>query len=383
MIGRLAALAATLPFDLGRPPLLRVWLLALTGGEHICLLTMHHIVSDGWSMNILLREALTVYAALDRGEAPCLPPLTVQYPDFALWQRAWLQGEVLEREASYWRERLAGAPPVLELPAERARPVVPSGRGGACKRRISSELVGGIHELCRCERCTPFMALLAGFYAVLGGLTGRSDLVVGTDSAGRNRLETEGLIGFFVNQLVLRVDLSGDPTLAELLARVRATVLAAFAHEDLPFNHLVAALNPPRSPSHSPVFQVKLVLQSFTPPAPERSPLALKFLPPSHVPAQLDLLLELIPEGDELVVTAKYVQDLFSAQTIECWLSCFEQVLGILVHEPHRPLASVLAELAETERRLQRKQEQILEAASLQRLQYARRRAAEPLQGRI
>ncbi|HSF41140.1 MAG TPA: amino acid adenylation domain-containing protein [Thermoanaerobaculia bacterium] len=373
-VARLAALWAVLPFNLALPPLLRGCLLKMAAAEHVFLLTLHHIVSDGWSMNILLREALVVYEALTREAPPALPPLPVQYPDFALWQRSWLQGEVLEREIDFWRARLSGAPLLLDLPADRPRPATLSDRGGACVRRLSPELTDGLRALCRREGATLFMALLTAFYSLLHWLTGQTDLVVGTDTANRNRIETEGLIGFFVNQLVLRTDLSGNPTFAGLLSRVRATTLEAFAHEDLPFNALVAALNPPRRASHSPVVQVKLVLQSFPPAVPEGSSLALRPLPPVHVAAQLDLLLNVIPEGDSLAITAEYARDLFEPRTVERWLERLEHLLEMLAARPETRLDTAGEGLTETDRRLRREQERGLEAASLQRLQTVRRR---------
>ena len=224
---------------------------------------MHHIASDGWSMGILMRELRALYGAFGAGDPSPLAELPVQYADFAVWQRSWLRGEVLEREIDFWRERLAGLPPVLELPTDRPRPAVRSSRGAS--RPI--DLAPG-RDPCRrdgagaARGATPFMVLLAAFQALLGRISGQQDLAVGTPIAGRNHVEIEGLIGFFVNTLVLRGDLSGEPSFRELLGRVRETSLAGHLHQDVPFEKLVEELEPERSLSHTPLFQAMFILQN-------------------------------------------------------------------------------------------------------------------------
>src|SRR6267142_2519108 len=254
-------------FDLGRGPLLRTTLVKLGEKEHVLLVTLHHIVSDGWSLGILIREMTVLYGAMREGKGSPLKELPIQYGDFAVWQRGWLQGEVLEEQLGYWRKQLAEIP-VLELPTDKVRPGVASHRGGWVRFELSEELTGKLKELSRREGVTLFMMLLAAFQVLLSRWAGQDDVVVGTDVANRNRLETEGLIGFFVNQLVLRTDMGGNPSFREVLRRVREVTLGAYAHQDLPFEKLVEELAPVRDISRNPLFQVKLVFQAA--PAEER-----------------------------------------------------------------------------------------------------------------
>ncbi|HEV2765033.1 MAG TPA: condensation domain-containing protein, partial [Pyrinomonadaceae bacterium] len=250
------------PFDLSRGPLMRVRLLRLAEDEHVVLLTMHHIVSDGWSMGVMVREISALYRAFAEGRPSPLPPLVIQYADFAVWQREWLRGETLERELDYWRTQLGGELPASELPTDRPRPPVQSYRGAYHSFQFRKETAQALHRLSREEGCTLFMTLLAGFAALLQRYTGQDDIVVGTDIANRNRAEIEPLIGFFINQLVLRTDLSGEPTFVELMRRARDVSLGAYAHQDVPFEKLVEELQPERALGRSPLFQVKLVLQN-------------------------------------------------------------------------------------------------------------------------
>ncbi|RMF36691.1 MAG: non-ribosomal peptide synthetase, partial [Chloroflexi bacterium] len=260
-VQRLATEEAQRPFDLSRGPLLRVTLLRLGDEEHVALLTMHHIISDGWSMRVLVQELAALYDAFSHGRPSPLPDLPIQYADFALWQREWLQGEVLEEQLAYWKQQLSGSPPVLELPTDRPRPPVQSFRGAHRPFMLPRPLSQAIKALCRREGVTPFMLLLAAFQTLLHRYTGQDDISVGTPIANRNRAEIEGLIGYFANTLVLRTDLSGDPPFRELLKRVREVALGAYAHQDLPFEMLVDALQPERDLSHTPLFQVMFVLQ--------------------------------------------------------------------------------------------------------------------------
>ncbi|MDP9122204.1 MAG: condensation domain-containing protein, partial [Acidobacteriota bacterium] len=330
------------PFDLARGPLLRVGLWRLDEREHVLLLALHHIVSDGWSLGVLAREVTALYTAFSSGQPSPLAELPVQYADFAAWQRSWLSGGVLEGELAYWRERLSGAPPVLELPTDRPRPAVQSFQGAVCGRSLSPVLSGALLALSRREGATPFMALLATLGALLSRLTGQADLTVGTAVAGRNRLEIEGLIGFFVNTLVLRPDLSGNPGLTELLVRVRRETLAAHAHQNLPFEKLVEELAPERSLAYTPLFQVMLVLQNAA-----RGELALPGLrlAPLELPesmARFDLTLTLAEEGGgELLAALEYNSDLFDGTTAERLLGHFERLLAAAVEAPERPLAEL------------------------------------------
>ncbi|HEX7240318.1 MAG TPA: condensation domain-containing protein, partial [Longimicrobiaceae bacterium] len=242
------------PFDLAAGPLLRSMLLRLADDEWALLFTLHHAVGDGWSMELLVREVSEAYGALMEGREPRLPHLPVQYADYAVWQRSWLTGEVLERQLGWWRERLAGAPPLLELPTDRPRPTVQGPRGGSVPLVLAPDVAAALRALARREGATPFMALLAAWQLLLGRYAGQDDVVVGTPVAGRTRVETEPLIGFFVNTLALRGDLSGGPGFREVLGRAREATLGAFGHQDVPFERLVEELAPERSLAHSPLF---------------------------------------------------------------------------------------------------------------------------------
>ncbi|MFP2934409.1 condensation domain-containing protein, partial [Pyxidicoccus sp. 3LG] len=257
---RLAREEASRPFDLSRGPLLRARLLRLSEEEHLLLVTMHHIVSDGWSIGVLIREVITLYGAFASGKASPLPELPIQYADYAVWQRDWLKGPVLDEQLAWWKGRLEGAPPALELLTDRPRTADTRNPGESLRVRFPLELMQGLRALCRREKGTLFMGLLAGLQALLSRYTGQDDLCVGAPIAGRNQPQTEGLIGFFVNTMVLRTRLEGDPSFQELLRRVRDVTLGAYAHQDVPFEKLVEVLQPPRQAGHTPFFQVTLVL---------------------------------------------------------------------------------------------------------------------------
>jgi amino acid adenylation domain-containing protein len=248
-------------FDLSAGPLFRAALLRLGEEDHVLLLSMHHIVSDGWSMGVFFRELSALYAAFREGRESPLPELPVQYADYAVWQREQLAGEVLDRQLAYWRERLAGAPELLELPTDRPRPAVQTFRGATVPFELAPELLERLQALGRGEGATLYMTLLGAFQVLLSKYAGSEDVVVGTPIAGRGRGEVEGLIGFFVNTLALRTDLSGDPSFRETLRRVREMTLGAYEHQEVPFERLVAELQPERSMSHSPLFQVSFTLQ--------------------------------------------------------------------------------------------------------------------------
>ncbi|MBV9774815.1 MAG: amino acid adenylation domain-containing protein, partial [Gemmatimonadetes bacterium] len=332
---RLAAAEAQRPFDLARGPLLRSTLLRLADDDHVLCFTMHHVVSDGWSMGVLVREVSALYNALSRGEPSPLPELPVQYADFALWQRAWLSGETLERQLSYWRDRLAGAPALLELPTERPRPAVSDHRGAVRSLRIDPAAADRLRALGRREGATLFMTLLAGFAVLLSRYSGQADVVVGTPIAGRNRRETEGLIGFFLNTLALRTDLSGDPTFRELLARVREATLGAYAHQDLPFERILEELQPVRSLSHAPVFQVMLNLQNFD----EGATAELQgvrgedFGDPEAL-AKYDLTLYAREAGGEIRLDLVYAAELFEGARMEEALDHLATLLGAVAADP-------------------------------------------------
>ncbi len=261
---RLAREEALRPFNLAQGPLIRTRLLRLADEEWAALFSLHHIVSDGWSSGVLVKELAVLYPAFSEGLPSPLPELSMQYADFAAWQRGWLRGEVLETQIAWWRKELEGAPAVLELPLDRPRPAVPGLRGGSVPVRLPQSLGAALAELGRRQDATLFMTLLACFQALLHRLSGQpGDVVVGSPIAGRTRPEVEGLIGFFVNSLALRGRTQGDPAFLELLARVRATALGAYAHQDLPFERLVEELRVERSLGRNPVFQAMFALQNL------------------------------------------------------------------------------------------------------------------------
>jgi amino acid adenylation domain-containing protein len=349
---RLRAAEAEAPFDLSRAPLLRARLLRLAADEHVVLFTMHHIISDGWSMGVLVQEVGTLYGSFIRGEESPLEELTLQYADYAVWQRGWLQGEVLEGQLDYWRRQLAGAPALLRLPTDRPRPPVQSSRGAILRMVLSAELSAGLQALSHGEGVTLFMLLLAAFKALLVRYTGQEDVSIGTPIAGRNRLELERLIGFFVNTLVLRTDASGDPTFRELLGRVRETCLGAYQHQEVPFERLVEELQPERDLSHTPLFQVMFDLHN----ADESKVVALPGLRASGMEswsrtAKFDLTLSLVNGREGLTATMEYNTDLFDAVTIERMGAHLKMLLEGVAADPARRL-SELPLLTEAEERL-------------------------------
>ena len=338
---RLAAEEVQRPFDLERGPLVRPQLLWLGAEDHVALFTVHHIVSDDWSMGLLVRELIVLYRDLSLGKPSTLPPLPLQYADFAHWQRRWLTGEVLAAQLTYWREKLAGAPPVLQLPMDRPRPAVQSFRGTRRVVTLPAELAESLRRVSRGGEATLFMTLLAAFDAFLSRLTGQDDLVVGSPVANRNRADLEGILGFFVNTLVLRADLSGDPTAADLLARVRETALDAYVHQDLPFEKLVEELQPSRDLARSPLFQVLFVLQN--------APAAFLELPeirlePVDVPretARLDLAVSLAEAPQGLWGLLEYSTDLFDEATILRFWRHFETLLEGFAATPERRISEL------------------------------------------
>jgi amino acid adenylation domain-containing protein len=335
---RLAGAEARRPFDLARPPLLRASVLRLGADRHRLLLTLHHIAADGWSSAILLRETGELYAAGVTGRTSPLAELPIQYADWAAWQRERLSGAQLAAEIAYWRERLAELPP-LELPADRPRPAVESFRGLRRTRLLPPPLHAALAALSRRQGATLFMTLAAGFTALLGRWTGQDDFGVGTPAAGRGQVETEELIGFFVNLLVLRADLAGDPSFAQLLGRVRTSVAAAHAHQELPFERLVEELAPPRDPGRHPLVQAVLTLQ-HAPRAPLALPgLSLQLRELDSGTAKLDLALELVeaPEGG-LLAALEAASDLFDGATVRRLLGHLEALLAAAVEEPAAPL---------------------------------------------
>jgi amino acid adenylation domain-containing protein/non-ribosomal peptide synthase protein (TIGR01720 family) len=336
----LAGLMARLPFQLAGPPLCRAFLLRVSARDHALGLVLHHIVCDGWSLGVFLRELAVLYTAFVRGEASPLRELAVQYADFAVWQREWLQGEILERHLAYWRRRLAGAPR-LDLPADRPRRAVPSRRGRCLAAPLPSELTASLVSLSRRRGATLFMTLVAAFVALLQRYTGEEDLTIGVPIANRNRAEIEGLIGFFVNTLPLRLDLSGSPKFGDLLRQVRREVLAASEHQDLPFERLAAELQPERSAGHAPLYQTVLALQDTPLGAADLAGLALALEHLHTETAKFDLTVAVIGAGEELIVRLEYDVDLFDDVRIERLAGHFQNLLRSAAADPQALCASL------------------------------------------
>ncbi|HEX8719954.1 MAG TPA: amino acid adenylation domain-containing protein [Pyrinomonadaceae bacterium] len=332
---RLGRAEARRGFDLERAPLLRVTLVRLGEEEHVLLLTMHHIVSDGWSMGVLVSEVSALYEAFAGGSQSPLSELPVQYADYAAWQRGWLQGEVLERQLSYWREKLAGAPPLLELPTDRPRPPVQTFRGARRVLALDTEVAQACRALSRREGATLFMTLLAGFKALLYRWSGEGEVVVGTPVAGRSRPELEPLIGFFVNTLVLRTNVEGGASFRELVGRVRETTLEAFTHQDIPFEKLVEELAPGRSLSHTPLFQTVFVMQNTPMPELRLGGVGLGAVRVDGGTSKFDLTLLAEEAGEGLVLTLEYNTDLFDAGTAERLLRQYESLLREAATDPN------------------------------------------------
>ncbi|NRD48556.1 non-ribosomal peptide synthase/polyketide synthase, partial [Corallococcus exiguus] len=350
-VQRLAAEEALRPFDLTRGPLLRASILTLTEQQHVLLMTLHHIVSDGWSRGVLVREVATLYSAFVQDRPSPLPELPVQYADFAVWQRSWLQGEVLDAQLGYWKQQLSGAPALLELPTDKPRPAVQSQRGASLPVHLPLALSEALKNFCQHEGVTPFMALLAAFQVLLSRYSGQEDVSVGTPIAGRTRAETEGIIGFFVNTLVLRSNVQPGTSFRQLLAQVRDTTLAAYEHQHLPFEKLVEELQPQRSLSHSPLFQVMLVLQNM--PASELSLSGLSFRPLEQdlESTKFDLRLSLTQTPHGLTGALGYRTDLFEPSTVARMVEHLRVLLEAALASPAMPV-SELPLLTDAEKQL-------------------------------
>jgi amino acid adenylation domain-containing protein len=345
---RVIAEHAQRPFDLGADPMLRALLVRIAEREHVILFTMHHIASDGWSAGVLWREVTAGYAAFAAGRKPDLPPLPIRYADYAVWQRERFQ-DALDTQLVYWRRRLDGAVPT-ELPTDRPRLPTVNRPGGRRHRVLPGRLAEAVQELSRRERATPFMTLLAAFFALLQRYTGLDDVVIGSVTAGRTRAQTEPLIGFFVNALVMRGDCSGDPSFRGLLARTRAMALEAFANQDLPFERLVEDLRPQRGLARTPLFQMLFVLQDAARPLPTLPGLDVRAESIDPGFAQFDLTLSVRETAEGLHARIDYATDLFEASTIDRLLGHWETLLAGAVADPDRRL-STLPLLDEAERR--------------------------------
>ncbi|UYK86711.1 amino acid adenylation domain-containing protein [Xanthomonas sacchari] len=349
-VARMAAEEAVRPFDLSRDVPIRGRLLMLSPQEHVLLLTQHHVASDAWSVGVLIREVGTLYAAHSMGRGDPLPPLPIQYADYAVWQRGAEHDATLQKQLRYWLEHLTGAPTLLELPTDRPRPAARTHGGADLQVALSASLTARLNAFARQQGVTPFMALLTGWSVLLSRLSGQDEVVIGTPVANRQRSEFEPLIGFFVNTLALRIRLA-SATVDSLLAQVRADTLSAYAHQDVPFERVVEALQPVRSLGHSPIFQTMLTLDN-TPASGnlELSGLQVSPIPQAATKAHFDLSLSLRETGGVFCGQLNYATDLFDAATVRRWWGSFECVLAAMVEAPSAPVRS-LPLLHELERR--------------------------------
>ena len=348
-VKRQARAEARRGFDLSRGLLLRVKLGRLGEQEHVLLVNMHHIVSDGWSIEIMIRELTRLYEAYARGEESPLAELEIQYADYAVWQRDWLQGEVLQKQMGYWKEQLKGMD-ALEMPTDFPRPAVMSHHCGSVALQLPASLTQKLKELGRREGVTLFMGLLGGMQVMLSKYCGQQDLAVGTAIANRNRAETEGLIGFFVNTLVLRTDLGGNPDFKKVLKRVQQVALEAYRHQDMPFEKLVEELSPQRDMSRSPLFQVMLTLQNAEQQELQLTGLKVSGFDVGSEMAKFDLLLALSERAGVLAGRLSYARDLYEESTIQRMADHLRVVLERMVEEPDRRIGEVSL-LSEPERR--------------------------------
>ncbi len=344
---------AQTPFNLAQGPLIRINLLRLAEDEHVLVVVMHHIISDGWSIGVLIRELTALYEAYCAGEPSPLPELGLQYADYAMWQREYLQGSVLEQELGYWRKQLEGAPSVLELPTDHPRPPVQTFRGSSRAITLTEELTRGVREMSRREGVTLFMALLGGFQALMMRYSGQEEIVVGTPIAGRSRVETEGMIGLFVNMLVMRTEVRGRESVGELMRRVKEVAIGGYAHQEVPFERLVEEMKPERSLSHSPIFQVMMVLQNTPRESVELAGLRMSGVNGEAGEGQrvkFDLTLTMLEMGERIVAVMGYNRELFEGATIERMLRHYEKLLEGMVREPEQGIREIEI-LSEAERK--------------------------------
>ncbi len=363
------------PFNLSQAPLLRVKLLRLQAQKHLLVVTMHHTISDGWSIGVLIQELAAVYQAFSDGKPSPLPDLSIQYADFAYWQRQWLQKKVLKTQLDYWKQQLSGSIPVLQLPTDKPRPAIQTYTGKKHSLVLPKDLSEAVKDFNQQESVTLFMTLLAVFKTLLYCYTNQEDIVVGSPVAGRNRVETQGLIGFFINTLVLRTQLGGNPTFRELLQRVREVALGAYTHQDLPFEKLVEELQPERNLSYNPLFQVMFILQNAPIPSVELPGLTWQPQEVDGGTSKFDLKLSLWESPEGFNGSIEYKTDLFNPTTIARMANHFEILLRHIVKQPEIRLNELAAILALADKEQQLIQEKELQTISLQKLKLTKRTA--------
>ncbi|OLF04227.1 hypothetical protein BLA60_41785, partial [Actinophytocola xinjiangensis] len=336
------------PFDLAAGPLLRVLVVQLANDDHMLVVNMHHIVTDAWSLDVLVRELNELYPAAKTGQKPNLPELPVQYTDYAAWQRSSLQGDLLEGHVEFWRRSLAGVE-LLELPTDRPRPSRRSGAGATCQFVVPAQTAGGLRDIARQYDASLFMVGMTALQMLLTRYTGQTDIAVGTPITGRNRTEVEELIGFFLNTLVIRGDLTGNPTFTDLLNQTREVTLDAFDHQDLPFEHLVEELAPERDLSRTPLFQVMFVQQNAPDTNWQLPGLDIKPMPTGSGVEKFDLTVIMTDTNDTLTVTLSYNTDLFNQTTVDRLAGHFQTVLANVATHPEVRLSD-LELLSDTEK---------------------------------
>jgi acyl carrier protein len=364
----LATLETQIPFDLSSGPLLRVKLLKLDVEDHVLLLTIHHIVFDGWSNGVFTAELMALYEAYSGGVESPLEDLPIQYADYAVWQRSWLQGETLQKQIEYWRKQLEGAPAALNLPLDRPRPATPTHRGATTPVSLSPEHSDMLRTLSQRNGVTLFMTLVTALNVLLRHHSGAEDILMGSNVANRNHSNTEKLIGFFINQVVLRFDLSGDPTFQELLTRVRDVMLGAYAHQDLPFEKLVEELQPARSAGHSLLFQVKVDMYAPTSAQRQTTGPRISVLEPRHNIARYDLQMSFLDTRPSLQGSLIYSTDIFEAATMAHYAKQLQSILTTVTERTEIGLNELDEILTKSDEQEALEREQRVEEASLRKL---------------
>ena len=337
-VTQLATDDAQKPFDISKPPLLRASLVRLNPEEHIVLFTMHHIISDGWSIGVLIKEFVTLYHAFSAGKPSPLDEISIQYPDFAVWQKSWLQGELLENQIAYWKKQLVDSPPILDLPTDRPRPPYQTYRGAHQAFSLPKQVLDALKALSKEMSVTLFTTLLAAFKVLLHRYSRQEDISIGTPVANRNRAEIEDLIGFFVNSLVMRSDLSGNPSFRELVKRVNDVAMEAYSHQDVPFEMLVNKLHPERDMSHTPFFQVMFALQEAQQEALQTPELKISLIETESGTAKFDIIMFAEERKDGLRIAIEYNIDLFNDDTIRRMAGHFENLLNGVVKNPDQSI---------------------------------------------
>jgi hypothetical protein len=379
---RLALQDSQRPFDLTTEPLIRAIMLRLGEGEHVAILVLHHIISDAWSLSLLIQEIAAFYESFAKGSPAPLAELPIQFADYACWQREQLQGEALDSQLAYWMHQLRDLPPILDLPTDRPRLPTSSSQGARRFIKLSKELTVALKELSRREGATLFMTLLAAFQVLLHRETGQEDVLIGSPIANRTRPETETLIGLFVNTLVLRGDLSGNPSFQQLVARVCETTLEADAHQSLPFDKLVKALQPARSAGQMPLVQVAFTLRNNPPPVLALPGLVLRPLEIDRGTVQFDLTLNFIESEQALTGSFEYKTDLFEADRIDRLWGNYERILEMVVAEPQRTLSQIEEAIAKADRQQWDASKKELSAVRLQKVLKIKRKVLSGVQSK-